>query len=89
MGVPTSEVGYTPAMPRREDHEVHKGHVVALGEKHYWFRENPLNHTDTFYFIIQTYKCMKFLQDVQFHMRSSNIAILNSSEQHTAHCIHS
>jgi len=33
MGVPTSEVAYTPAMPRREDHEVHKGHVVALGEK--------------------------------------------------------
>ena len=34
MGVPTSEVGYTSAMPRREDHEVHKGHVVALeGEK--------------------------------------------------------
>jgi hypothetical protein len=24
MGVPTSEVGYTTAMPRREDHEVHK-----------------------------------------------------------------
>jgi len=24
MGVPTSEVGYTPAIPRREDHEVHK-----------------------------------------------------------------
>ena len=31
MGVPTSKVGYTPAMPSREDHEVHKGHVVALG----------------------------------------------------------
>ena len=31
MGVQTSEVGFTPAMPRREDHEVHKGHVVALG----------------------------------------------------------
>ena len=31
MGVPTSEVGYTPAMPRRVDHKVHKGHVVALG----------------------------------------------------------
>jgi len=27
MGVPASEVGYTPAMPRREDHEVRKGHV--------------------------------------------------------------
>jgi len=24
MGVPTSEVGYTSAMTRREDHEVHK-----------------------------------------------------------------
>jgi len=24
MGVPASEVGYTPAMPRREDHKVHK-----------------------------------------------------------------
>jgi hypothetical protein len=24
MGVPASEVGYTAAMPRREDHEVHK-----------------------------------------------------------------
>ena len=33
MGAPTSEVGYTPAKPRREDHEVHKGHVVALDQK--------------------------------------------------------
>jgi len=45
MGVPTSEVGYTSAMPRREDHEAHKdmwghweGHwnftgQVALGQK--------------------------------------------------------
>jgi hypothetical protein len=24
MGVPTLAVGYTAAMPRREDHEVHK-----------------------------------------------------------------
>ena len=24
MGVPTSAVGYTAAMPRREDHEVHR-----------------------------------------------------------------
>ena len=28
MGVPASEVGYTPAMPRREDHEVHKDFMV-------------------------------------------------------------
>jgi len=24
MGVPASEVGYIPAVPKREDHEVHK-----------------------------------------------------------------
>jgi hypothetical protein len=33
MGVPTSEVGYTLATTKREDHKVHKGHVVVLGEK--------------------------------------------------------
>jgi hypothetical protein len=32
MGVPTSEVGYTSATTGREDHEVHKGHVVALAQ---------------------------------------------------------
>ena len=38
MGVPTLEVGYTPAMPRREDHEVHKRYVVALEKiKHYHY----------------------------------------------------
>jgi hypothetical protein len=33
MGVPTSEVGYTSVTTGRGDQEVHKGHVVALGEK--------------------------------------------------------
>jgi hypothetical protein len=32
MGVPTSEVGYTPATTGRRDHEVHKEHVVALAK---------------------------------------------------------
>jgi len=36
MGVPTSEVGYTSAMPRREDHEVRKGHVGHWGKKNYF-----------------------------------------------------
>ena len=35
MGVPTSEVGYTPAMPRREDH------VGALDKKK--IKKNVLN----------------------------------------------
>jgi hypothetical protein len=33
MGVPTSEFGYTSATNGWEDHEVHKGHLVALGKK--------------------------------------------------------
>jgi hypothetical protein len=33
LGVPTSEVGYTSATTGRGDHEVHKGHVVALDKK--------------------------------------------------------
>jgi len=49
MGVPTSEVGYTPAMPRREDHEVHKGHVGALGWGEVIYQKismNPEVHED-------------------------------------------
>jgi hypothetical protein len=34
MGIPTSEVGYTPAMTRRADHDFDKGHVVALEKKY-------------------------------------------------------
>jgi hypothetical protein len=33
VGVPTSEVGYTSATTGRGDHEVYKGHVVALERK--------------------------------------------------------
>jgi hypothetical protein len=33
MGVPTSEDGYTSATTGKGDHEVHKGHVVALEKK--------------------------------------------------------
>jgi hypothetical protein len=33
MDFPNSEVGYTLATTGRGDHEVHKGHVVALEKK--------------------------------------------------------
>jgi hypothetical protein len=33
MDVPTLEVGYTSVTTGRGDHEVHKGHVVALEKK--------------------------------------------------------
>jgi hypothetical protein len=35
MGVPTSKVGYTSVTTGRGNHEVHKGHVVALAKKKY------------------------------------------------------
>jgi hypothetical protein len=33
MGVQILDVGYTSATTGRGDHEVHKGHVAALGRK--------------------------------------------------------
>ena len=47
MGVPTSKVGYTPAMPRREDHEVHKGRVVALDKIYIYIYIYTHTHTHT------------------------------------------
>jgi len=44
MGVPTSEVGYTPAMPRRVDHEVHKGMWWHWGKR----KEKKKNFLVTF-----------------------------------------
>ena len=54
MGFPTSEISYTPAMPKREDHEVHKemwGHwgkkksnrQVVTSEKALIWREDRTN----------------------------------------------
>ena len=46
MGVPTSEVGYTSAMPRREDHEVRKGHVGHwIKNKDHTQRRNTVGRT--------------------------------------------
>ena len=53
MGVPTSEVGYTPATPRREDHEVQKGHVVALDRE----KENLSFRTDPARKLYAIYRC--------------------------------
>jgi len=43
MGVPTSEVGYTSTMPRREDHEVRQGHVGHWMKK----QNNPITDLDS------------------------------------------
>ena len=43
MGIPTSEVGYTSAMPRREDHEVHKD-MWGHWEKKKLFDAHSINY---------------------------------------------
>jgi hypothetical protein len=52
MGVPASEVGYTSAITGRGDHEVHKGHVVALAKKTLFLSVNLVtsNNFDAFFF---------------------------------------
>ena len=52
MGIPKSEVGYTSAMPRRKDHEVHKdmwghwggGNTIAVSVTHSQHRGQRLLH---------------------------------------------
>jgi hypothetical protein len=48
MGVPTSEVGYSAATAGRGDHEVRKGHVVALGEDIFVSFSSNLKFLNTF-----------------------------------------
>jgi len=59
MGIPTLEVGYTSAMPRREDHEVHKdmwGHLGEGGKKKY----STWNHKmTTFFSCYNLHNCSK------------------------------
>jgi len=46
MGLPTTEVAYTSAMPRREGHEVRKGHVGhSVKTKHFSDKGNENNTT--------------------------------------------
>jgi len=53
MGVPTSEVGYTPAMPRREDHEVHKDMWWHWTKKKYFSRRHIRVNTAKDYTVYQ------------------------------------
>jgi hypothetical protein len=47
MGVPPSEVGYTSATTGRGEHEVQKGHVVALKKISLHFCHHPVADTAT------------------------------------------
>jgi hypothetical protein len=48
MGVPTSEVGYTTAMPRREDHEVQKDIWWHWIYTYIYFRSEALKENKRF-----------------------------------------
>jgi hypothetical protein len=58
MGVPSLEVGYTSATTGRGGHEVHKGHVVALGEKkNFNVLSTNIEQECTIYFVQQYCVC--------------------------------
>jgi hypothetical protein len=52
MGVPNSEVSHISATTGRGDHEVHKGHVVALGKETYNRRALPLIRNNILVYIL-------------------------------------
>jgi hypothetical protein len=65
MGVPTSEVGYTSAMPRREDHEVHIKDMWWHWEKKIFFY--IITQTSRFSKKVIEYKmCFNFLYNLMF-----------------------
>jgi len=55
MGVPASEVGYTSAMPRREDHEVRKGHVGHWIKKIY-------SKYESIEYLLKSYNLSKYVR---------------------------
>jgi len=55
MGVPTSEVGYTSVMPRREDHEVRKVHVGHWIKKMYTLKMEAIFSSETLPYILPHY----------------------------------
>ena len=62
MGVPTSEVGYTSAMPRREDHEVNKRTRGGIGG---WGGKSvPASQTAHFLSVILHVSKVKSVRDV-------------------------
>jgi len=44
MGIPTSEVGYTSATPRREDHEVHERTCGGIGDSEKKIKATKMYH---------------------------------------------
>jgi len=68
MGVPTSQVGYTSAMPRREDHEVHKDMWVHWTKKkiHICLLVPILNQFNP---VRLHYNAVNFISLLSYHVR--------------------
>jgi hypothetical protein len=66
MGVPSSEVGYNSATTGKGDHEVQKGHVVALGKTFASLKKKPLKIFEVIS-LIKQYKTL----GIQYSLPSS------------------
>jgi len=63
MGVPNSEVGYTSAMPRREDHQVRKGHVGHWEQKKILPRKHKISLTINYLLNLQEKQTQTFCSE--------------------------
>jgi len=80
MGVPATEVGYTSAMPRREDHEVHKdmwGHWRG-GKELNSYGENSFG-LGTFRFTNDLQERIKFVNRGLTEWKKKDVSILSLS----------
>jgi hypothetical protein len=69
MSVPTSEVGYTSVTTGRGDHEVHKGHMVALERRDYKTSDDILFYLEIYPVVkkIQNYKNVQHVRRMDIH----------------------
>ena len=63
VGVPTSEVGYTAAMHRREDHEVYKDMWWHWTQKEITFVHLFEHHNGNKFFVLGTRYCKEMALD--------------------------
>jgi hypothetical protein len=79
MGVPSSEVCYILTTTRRGDHELHKGHVVALAKKRGGGGGIDLKTTDGLWKILLSYR-VKGKESFMFYTGLQIISICNTSQ---------
>jgi len=81
MGVPNSEIGYTSAMPRREDHEVHKDMWGQWTKKSSWIMYLIKKHYDSLLYLGKgRWKCDGTHTETRFCLSAKRTSPFKSAE---------